>query len=292
MLTKKIIYLKLCFSVLFCLKGQTIPYIKINPLVKSSCVNQPLSYSSIVVYADPNAPENIFFPTTYTWSIIPNNSSTKLSNINAPNITITSSVITTFTLVLEVERGDFSALTSSVITISDYPKASFNASFNQIGFPNQLNLTNYSTNNISNLWIYSDTPKVDSSFNAVKNYTTSGNYTVTLISIAKQGCSDTASYSFFIPDSSNVILPNVFSPNNDNINDIYKPITKGISSLSAKIFNRNAVLINAWEGDGGFWDGYTNSGEPCASGEYFIILNATGFDGKTYKLQSHITLLR
>jgi len=160
------------------------------------------------------------------------------------------------------------------------------------GHPNQLSLTNYSTNSLKNYWIYSGDGLKDSSAFVIKDYPSSGSYTVTLAALGKNDCNDTLSYAFRISDSSGVTLPNVFTPNEDGVNDIYKPVTKGITVLNAYVYNRYGTLITSWDRVNGFWDGSTTSGLECGTGEYFIILEATGFDGKSYKLKSSITLIR
>jgi hypothetical protein len=66
----------------------------------------------------------------------------------------------------------------------------------------------------------------------------------------------------------------------------------GISSLKARVLNRDGQLVCSWDKVNGFWDGHSTSGEDCSEGEYFIVVEATGFDGQTYKLKRVITLAR
>ncbi|MBL7918298.1 MAG: gliding motility-associated C-terminal domain-containing protein, partial [Bacteroidia bacterium] len=40
------------------------------------------------------------------------------------------------------------------------------------------------------------------------------------------------------------------------------------------------------------WDGHTTSGIECPDGVYFYVIEATGFDGKSYKLKNTLTLIR
>jgi gliding motility-associated-like protein len=106
------------------------------------------------------------------------------------------------------------------------------------------------------------------------------------------GCNDTTSYKFRVSDSSSISLPNIFTPNGDGANDVYIPITRGISGLNAWVYNRDGVIVSNWDKPRGGWDGYSTSGEPCSDGVYYIVVNAFGFDGKVYKLKSSITLIR
>ncbi len=62
---------------------------------------------------------------------------------------------------------------------------------------------------------------------------------------------------------SNIILPNVFTPNFDSINDVFKPYLDEITEMNFSIFNRYGNLVFETSRVNGFWDGRTTSGEPC-----------------------------
>jgi gliding motility-associated-like protein len=92
-------------------------------------------------------------------------------------------------------------------------------------------------------------------------------------------------------------LPNVFSPNEDNVNDLFVPIkNKHIESVDMKIFNRwgqevfqtNEVKIN--------WNG-RKRGEKgdCSEGVYFYVctINELKLNGiSSYKLKGTVILIR
>lgn len=82
---------------------------------------------------------------------------------------------------------------------------------------------------------------------------------------------------------SNIVLPNVFTPNGDSINDVFRPYIDEITELHVSIYNRWGNFIYEFDRVRGFWDGHTTSGEPCTDGTYFCVLTATGVDGKKYK---------
>ena len=67
----------------------------------------------------------------------------------------------------------------------------------------------------------------------------SGSYTVTLV--VKNGndlCNDTVSKVITVMGEPTVIVPNIFSPNNDNINDVMSIQSTGFKELNISIFNR------------------------------------------------------
>lgn len=230
-------------------------------------------------------------PTAYSWSVSPSSSVTVQPNTAGDQANISFPRGGIYLITLQVSNSTSLTVSTRTVGVTQSALASFNASLHTAGFPNSLFLTNYSTNQISNAWLFSDAP-ADGTKDVVKTYTASGNYSVSLIAFGNNMCNDTASYSFRIADSSGITLPNVFTPNNDSINDIFKPIARGILKMKAYVYNRYGTLIYNWDTVQGYWDGYTTSGEPCSSDVYFCVLEATGFDGKSYKLKTKVTLLR
>ena len=93
-----------------------------------------------------------------------------------------------------------------------------------------------------------------------------------------------------IDSISHIILPNVFTPNFDSINDVFKPYLDEITEVNFSIFNRYGNVIFETKRVNGFWDGRTTSGEPCTDGVYFCILTATGIEGKKYKEKTFVQL--
>jgi gliding motility-associated-like protein len=231
-------------------------------------------------------------PTAYNWSIVPSTSVSIFPDLNSSGMALTFANGGNYVLTLTVTNASGSSTVSQIVTVTKTANASFNATFDIVGFPSQLNLTNYSTNAIAYNWIFSDVAGTSTLTNIVKTYTASGSYSLSLISYGAFGCNDTAYYSFRIADSSGISLPNVFTPNNDSINDIFKPKARGIKELKLWVYNRYGVIIFYDDKINTFWDGYTTSGEPCQAGIYFCVCEAVGFDGKSYKVKGNITLIR
>ncbi len=84
-----------------------------------------------------------------------------------------------------------------------------------------------------------------------------------------------------------IFIPNVFTPNNDNINDFFAISGESCDQDVFEIYNRWGTRLfrteNPYEE---FWDGYYN-GEKCSVGVYYYILST---DGKVRT--GHITLIR
>lgn len=88
----------------------------------------------------------------------------------------------------------------------------------------------------------------------------------------------------------NIEMPNVFSPNNDQANDLFLPIEAySVKSSKLKIFNRWGSLIyentDALKG----WDGYHN-GNLCTEGTYYWIVEYTDFLDANYSKTGFVSL--
>ena len=92
--------------------------------------------------------------------------------------------------------------------------------------------------------------------------------------------------------TSQLIMPNAFSPNNDRINDIYKVKEyQNIVEFRATIFNRWGQKLYEWTNIEGGWDGKYR-GQDVKQGTYFVQVKARGADGQTYNIRKDVNLLR
>ncbi len=70
-------------------------------------------------------------------------------------------------------------------------------------------------------------------------------------------------------------LPNAFSPNDDGLNDYFKPICAGLNNYIFEIYNRWGELVYSDSPDSKGWDG-TFRGRPAEAGAYAYRLSAIG----------------
>ena len=82
------------------------------------------------------------------------------------------------------------------------------------------------------------------------------------------------------------LLPNVFTPNGDDFNDVFRPFPyKYIQSIDMQIFNRWGNLVFSTNDPEILWNGTNQqSKQPCTDGVYYYICNYTAI-----KLQGNIT---
>tara|TARA_B100000809_G_scaffold129856_1_gene127773 strand:+ start:369 stop:3014 length:2646 start_codon:yes stop_codon:yes gene_type:complete len=92
-------------------------------------------------------------------------------------------------------------------------------------------------------------------------------------------------------------LPNVFTPGNDGLNDVFQPFPyRFVESVEMQIFNRWGNLVY-WTSDPNIlWDGNEmENDKPCSDGTYFYTctVNEVCLDGiQSRKLKGFITLMR
>ena len=89
-----------------------------------------------------------------------------------------------------------------------------------------------------------------------------------------------------------LVMPNTFTPNNDQINDVYKVKSyQNIVEFHAYIFNRWGQKLYEWTDPADGWDG-TYHGKDVKDGVYFVLVKAKGADGRTYNIRRDVNLLR
>ncbi|HRH63950.1 MAG TPA: gliding motility-associated C-terminal domain-containing protein, partial [Bacteroidia bacterium] len=91
---------------------------------------------------------------------------------------------------------------------------------------------------------------------------------------------------------SSLWVPNIFSPNQDNQNDLFSITSKNIVHLNCKIVNRYGALVAEINELNQSWDGRSNSGKELSDGVYYYYLNAIGRDLKKYELKGFVQLVR
>ena len=222
---------------------------------------------------------------TYVWNdafgTIVGTGSPNLINIGGGvySLTITdangcSTVAGPFTITTTV--GVTAAFTSSLITGEP---------------PLTVDFTNGSIGAVNYLWQFG-TGDTSTFTNPSYVFIPLGDFTVCLIANNAFGCYDTACSVIDIYLNSIFIIPNIFTPNDDNINDVFTVQCIGLLKLDAEIYNRWGQKQFEWHTVNGGWDGRSASGVPASDGTYYYIITAKGIDGKEYSKQGAFSLIR
>ena len=115
-------------------------------------------------------------------------------------------------------------------------------------------------------------------------------YTIKLTTSA--GCITVDTQLVKINKSIVIYVPNAFTPNSDNLNDVLKPFMIGIKELVYfKIFNRWGELVYETKSINQGWDG-RYKGIPVQSHTLIWILQGIGADNKIYNAKGSTVLIR
>ena len=111
------------------------------------------------------------------------------------------------------------------------------------------------------------------------------------LSVLNEICPAEIETELEVYEADTLIIPNVFTPNKDGINDSFGPVGYGIKTYNLLIFNRWGEQLfnsNSLESK---WDGQYN-GVACAEGVYFFIIEAVSNSGRDYNFNGTLQLLR
>jgi gliding motility-associated-like protein len=113
--------------------------------------------------------------------------------------------------------------------------------------------------------------RYDTAYNHYPENTLTGCYYVTALDSV--GNESVPSVRLCLDECSNYVLPNVFSPNNDGKNDIYRPMrTSYVERVEMRIFNRWGLLVFETEDPDINWNGkMTGTDQLVAPGVYYYI---------------------
>jgi gliding motility-associated-like protein len=194
---------------------------------------------------------------------------------------------------------------SNTLTLNDFitvfasPNADFTVSSNIIDVSEPtVTLNNNSTGAVDYIWNYGDNTSDTSVYNP-EPHTYLGmlesQYYVTLTAISEHGCIDSTFQIITLSNEVTIYIPNSFTPDDDDLNDIWIPvITSGIdeNSYELNIYNRWGELFFSTNDYLQGWDG-TFRGNQVQHGMYTYQITYSKI-GQTKKntLVGHINLIR
>lgn len=222
---------------------------------------------------------------SYSWSnAVPNNTDF------TPNLGTTTLVVT------GTDANGCTNTDTLVITVVPVPTAVLGASTPVSGYPGlvvqftngSLNANSYSFNydNGTGLQTTNVAATPSSAFNVP------GTYYVTLV--ASNGiCEDTTNLEVIVIPYAplSVVVPNIFTPNGDESNDVFFVKLENAVSIELIIVNRWGNFMAKITDLNGYWDGVVN-GNLAEEGVYFYKYTVSGLDGTTQTGQGDIELIR
>ncbi len=138
--------------------------------------------------------------------------------------------------------------------------------------------------------------------NGSTTYQSAGNYTVYLVvtqsiysgTTVIASCVGTASTLVHVELPSELIIPNIFTPNGDGVNDFFTVQNTSLTDITCQIFDRWGVKMYDMTSEKNqiSWDGKNLAGKDVPAGTYFYMIMASGKDGVPYEKQGTVSLYR
>eukprot|EP00051_Salpingoeca_urceolata_P030977 m.493371 g.493371 ORF g.493371 m.493371 type:complete len:747 (-) comp36726_c0_seq1:3-2243(-) len=125
--------------------------------------------------------------------------------------------------------------------------------------------------------------------------------TYSTVTVTSCGCTDPTAQNYdpnaLVDDGScfypqpEIFVPNVFTPNEDNQNDVFFIDVKNASDLSFVILNRWGNVLYEGNGLNATWNGYIVGGHLASDGTYFVRYTVTGIDGQEHEGHGFVQLV-
>lgn len=220
-------------------------------------------------------------PYTYNWQ--PGGGTTQ---------TITGLAPGSYTVTVMDATGCAVSMDTVVIPVGIPPNAQFALSpYPAAAFPGQLCMVDQTVGGSTWNWVINGVPSSTAASYCYTIPDTNG-ICVTLFVQDTLGCGDSATLCVTVLGDALITMPNVFTPNGDNINDSLVATWINLTSLDCEIYDRWGVLIYHWNALNGGWDGKTDSGKEATDGVYYYICTAVTTQGEVRKLSGFFHLIR
>lgn len=282
---------------------------RVFPLIDTAYVVEGLNdvchvYDTVLVkvlpYPTVDAGEDITicdYETTQLQGVVNNNSSfTWLSSASLSDIKVLDPIAfpsQTTSYFLTANNQQCASSDTVTVWVSTLLNAAISANPIKGIVPLNVNFTNQSSNTGKTFWwTFGDgnsgnTRDIQHIFNVI------GKYTTQMVVADSNGCLDTANIQIEVLGEENIWVPNVFTPQGDSINDVFKPVYIGtFEYIELRVYSRWGELLHIARVPGENWWNGTYKGSECPDGVYVFILLAKGGSGKNYEFNGTVTLLR
>lgn len=142
-----------------------------------------------------------------------------------------------------------------------------------------IQFTNTATGDfISVLWDFGD-GSFSSELNPIHTYINPKDYIVKQTVTYPLGCVDSKTITLTVNKGYVLVVPTAFTPNDDRLNDAFRPVTKGLKNIRLDVYDTWGSLIYAESGDvlrG--WDGKIKSSN-AENGNYYCKVSGETFYG-------------
>jgi gliding motility-associated-like protein len=261
-----------------------------SPEINFTYLNSLLCAPSVAQFVNLSQADS---PVLYTWDFGDGGTSTDLSPAHVyTNVGNYSVGLTMITLAGCIDT--LYMLQQDIINVYPKPVAGFSISPNQTDICEALiTFTDLSQGASSYYYNFDNNTFTSSTANFAHNYTTSGTDNPIQIVTNQYGCKDTTILTVIIEPTS-LYIPNTFTPDEDEHNTLFKPITDfEILEWQLRIFNRWGELVFQSNDYSIGWDG--RFGEiHCQDGIYSYDLQYRSCEQEQKKIEvtGHVNVIR
>jgi gliding motility-associated-like protein len=123
------------------------------------------------------------------------------------------------------------------------------------------------------------------------NFRDTGVYYISQVVVNEFGCRDSVTLEVYVYPEFRLFIPNAFTPNRDELNDIFLPVILGSEQYLLEIYNRWGERIFVTDRQNLGWDGKQN-GEDCAQDAYVYRITVRPPYQEQRILTGSVTLIR
>jgi gliding motility-associated-like protein len=155
-----------------------------------------------------------------------------------------------------------------------------------------ITFTDYSSGATAWQWDFGDGSPGSSAANPTHSYVNMGNYEICLTASNQYGCSDTACSPVIVDMNFTIYIPNVFTPNQDGVNDVFTASGIGIKEFEMIIYDRWGLNIFQTHDIQKGWNGILSNGEPAMMDVFTYLIYATDSRGVKHPYIGSVSLVR
>jgi len=241
--------------------------------------------SSVLTYNSPDAAK-------FMWYFSNGDSLNGVAN-NVPKALIKAGKLTARVKVV-TSNGCYAwfDLSDTLIAVA-YPKAAFaaNPAVTDIENPT-ITFSNTSSGASTYRWNFGDGSMQNTIQSPVYTFGDTGRYYVTLISSIAPSCADTAYGMVRVKDVYRLYMPLAFTPDANNLNDMFLPRGRGIQTFSMEVYNRWGEKVFESKDMNKGWTGIDANGISWPTGRYAVRVEIIDTEGFRHVEKATIELLR
>jgi len=128
--------------------------------------------------------------------------------------------------------------------------------------------------------------------NPIHTYTLEREYIVTMTVTYPFGCVYVLTISLLVEKGYLLVIPSAFTPNNDGLNDTFRPVTKYLKNVRIDVYDSWGSMIFSESGEvlvG--WDGMIK-GINAENGNYYSVITAETFYGAIIQQNQTFVLIK